>query len=610
MKKITFIFSLLFFFQMSLAQLYVKNNTYVFNKGAMVYVKGNIELNGANSTLYLRNEGQLLQGTSSTSTNKGIGKLSVFQEGSVNNYAYNYWCSPIGNASAAVGNENFGISMLNVPTTSTASTAATILPTNNYNGSCSTGTLSIAPYWIWRFLSSLTYSDWFYTGSSTNITPGQGFTMKGTSGTDTTNPGETTTNNPGSKQRYDFRGKPNDGDITINVANGKYTLTGNPYPSAIDLSAFLTNATNCTGVAYFWEQDKTVNSHLIANYRGGYSTFSPVSRGGTGIYVPATFYAFDSAGNQLGVVSTPNNSYARYFSPIGQGFMIEGNASGSTVTMKNSYRVYQKENAATSVFEKNGYNVLQSVNNHLPEILSVSGFDYTTVSTQEVPQIKFNSLLNNQAIKQMVLAFDDNATDGVDHAMDAKSPDDGTPIDMYFLLNNEGYVINITTFDENKKIPIGFKSDETASIKLTVADIINFNQAENVYLHDKQTDLYHDIKNAIYEFSVDSGTTNNRYEITFKNEALRTPTNQVNYFTIVQNNATQTLSIENKLNTDIQSVTLHDILGKEILSNSPVGQQNQYEYSTNTLSEGIYIVKIITSLNEYTNQKIIIKKQP
>jgi len=242
--------------------------------------------------------------------------------------------------------------MLHVPTTSTASTAATMLPMNNYDGVSGTGTLSIAPYWIWKFLSSSTYSQWFQSGSATNISAGQGFTMKGTSGTDATNTGESTNNNPGSKQRYDFRGKPNDGDITINVANTKLTLTGNPYPSAIDLSAFLTDAANCTGVAYFWEHDKTVNSHLLVNYRGGYGTYSPVSRGGTGIYVPAKFYAYDINGNQLGLTSTPNNSYARYFAPIGQGFMIEGNGLGATVTMKNAYRVYQKENVGTSVFEK------------------------------------------------------------------------------------------------------------------------------------------------------------------------------------------------------------------------------------------------------------------
>ena len=71
------------------SQIYVSNNSYVFNKGSLVYSKGNLELNGVNSNFYLRNEGQFLQGTTSSSTNKGIGKLSVFQEGTVNNYAYN-----------------------------------------------------------------------------------------------------------------------------------------------------------------------------------------------------------------------------------------------------------------------------------------------------------------------------------------------------------------------------------------------------------------------------------------------------------------------------------------------------------------------------------------
>jgi hypothetical protein len=30
----------------------------------------------------------------------------------------------------------------------------------------------------------------------------------------------------------------------------------------------LIEQTNCTGIAYFWEQDKT-NSHFIADYKGG-----------------------------------------------------------------------------------------------------------------------------------------------------------------------------------------------------------------------------------------------------------------------------------------------------------------------------------------------------
>lgn len=88
MKKIV----LLFVFLVSSAtyvsaQLYVSNNSYVFNKGALLFARGNLELNGANSLLYLRNEAQFLQGTSGSSTNRGLGRLSVFQEGTSNAFA-------------------------------------------------------------------------------------------------------------------------------------------------------------------------------------------------------------------------------------------------------------------------------------------------------------------------------------------------------------------------------------------------------------------------------------------------------------------------------------------------------------------------------------------
>jgi hypothetical protein len=591
------------------AQLFVSDNSYIYNKGSLVYTKGNLELNGLNSNFYLRNEGQLLQGKTGSSANSGVGKLSVFQEGSVNNYAYNYWCSPVGNSSAAIGNEDFGITMLNIPTSNITSSPVSILAINNYDGVSNLGSLSIAPYWIWKFLSSLTYSQWFQSGSSSNISAGQGFTMKGSIGSDLTNVGELTTNNPGSQQRYDFRGKPNDGDITINVANTMMTLTGNPYASAIDLSAFLTDAVNCTGIAYFWEHDKTVNSHLLLSYRGGYGTFSPISRGGTGIYVPAKFYSYDIGGNQLPLtVSLPNNSFARYFAPIGQGFMIEGNTLGSTVTMKNAYRVFQKENVLTSVFEKNS-NISSVVNSQfLPTIQSVSKFDYTTVSTAEVPQIRFNTMLNNEAIKQVVLAFDLTATDGIDHAKDAKNPVDSSPLDMYFILDNKEYIISVIDFDANKRLPVGFKSNTNALMKITVSEMINFSQANNVFLFDNVTGIYHDIKNSEYEFQVNAGVTNNRYEITFNNIALSSTVHTINNIAIVQNNTSDLLSVSNPNNLDIKSIALYDIAGKLIFDKVNLGLKSTYEFSTSILSEGVYIVKIKTNDGQSVGQKIIVER--
>ena len=68
------------FCQLSLAQLTVRNDAFIFASDIEVYVEDDVNLTEANSTFYLRNEAQLLQGSGNTG-NSGVGKLSVYQEG-------------------------------------------------------------------------------------------------------------------------------------------------------------------------------------------------------------------------------------------------------------------------------------------------------------------------------------------------------------------------------------------------------------------------------------------------------------------------------------------------------------------------------------------------
>lgn len=583
------------------AQLYVSNN-YVYVADKYLFVKQDVNIQNTGN-LYLRNESQLLQAKTGGSANSGPGKMSVFQEGTTNNFAYNYWCSPVGNSATASGNENFGITMLNQPTSVTASTPAVMLPMNSLNGIANP--LSIAQGWIFKFLSSSLYSQWFGAYSATSIGPGEGFTMKGTSGTDASFTDAGVTNNPGSKQRYDFRGRPNDGDITINLASGMRTLTGNPYPSAIDLRAFLLAATNSTGIAYFWEQDKTVNSHNITAYRGGYGTYS--TAGPMGTYVPAVFYAYDGAGTQLGSVGTGSN-YERRFCPIGQGFMLEGAVTG-TVTMQNSYRVYQKEGAANfSQFERSSFPADRSSvqGDFLPEIPSVSGFDYTTVSTRPAPQIRVNTLLNNQAVRQSALVFQEGATDGVDFAADAKSPDTTVDTDMYFVINNGEYVINVLEFDLNKRIPIGFKNATPANFKLRVAEMLNLSGVQHVYVHDKISDLYFEITDNDYEISLPGGVNNDQYELTFVNSALGNPEMEIAGLQVFQNNITKTFTVLNSNLKTIESVHLYDLSGKTILNKVQTTNADKLEYSTAALADGVYVVRVTTADQRVLNKKITI----
>jgi hypothetical protein len=562
--------------------MYVKANTYVYVSNQDIYIKNGLELNASTSNFYLRNDGQLLQGTTGVGANKGVGNLSVFQEGSVNNYQYSYWCSPVGNVGAATSvNNPFGIGLLGRPTTVTATTPATILGSNNYDGTASP--LGISPYWIYKFTNNSLYSDWVQVGSGLTVNAGEGFTMKGSSGTDTTIVNGVQNNPDGKHQRYDFKGKPNDGTINIPVLVGELTLTGNPYPSAIDLPAFLNAELNCTGVAYFWEQDKMVNSHYIADYRGGYATYS-----GSNIYVPAIFYSYDGSGAEITSMTTPGNIYERKYTPIGQGFMIEGLHNGN-VQMKNSYRVYVKEGAATlSQFEKR------------------SNTKKTNVTTVEMPQIRFNTLLDNGPISQMVLGFDPVSTENIDRAMDAASPNDG-PANNYFVINGGEYIINVLPFDIDKKIPIGFRNYAEANYKITVSVMENIPEVTNVFLHDKTTNLYYDIKNSFYDLTLPAGTYNNRYEITFANGTLGVDDVASKSFVVRQDNKNKNLIISNPLQLELATCSLYDVVGRLIFTKTKLGTDSTYTFPTSELSNGIYIVKLSTNDKNEMGQKIIVE---
>lgn len=314
------------------------------------------------------------------------------------------------------------------------------------------------------------------------------------------------------------------------------------------------------------------------------------------------------SGNEGSAIGT-GGTYERRFCPVGQGFLIDGNANG-TVEMKNSYRVFVKESVANfSQFEKNAnQNKTKNTSGYLAKIQSVSGFDYTTISLAPTPQIRFNTLLNGEGVRQLALAFIPEATDGVDRVMDAMSSSDDSAADVYFVLDSSEFVINAVKFDVNKSIPIGFRNTGEANYKITVKEILNFTEASNVYLHDKVANLYYDIKNSFHEMTLPTGVNNTQFEITFKsNVTLGIEEKAIQNFVVYQNNTEKSLTISNSLLMDLVTCNLYDGAGKIIFSKKDLGTNASYKFSTSGLSDGIYIVKLATKDKIEVGKKIIIK---
>ena len=570
---------------LSFSQLSVRHDAYVFVNDEIVFVEDDINLNEANSSIYLRNEAQVIQGAGTTG-NSGIGELSVYQEANVGEYEYNYWCSPIGSKTSNSVNNPFGITLLNDVTGLITSTPAGTTHSSSYNGTSSP--LNIEPYWIWKFIASDAYSEWIHVQSATSLNPGEGFTMKGTAGS-------------GYAQQYDFRGKPNNGTIGVSVLNNQITLVGNPYPSALDALAYIhdpENAAVITGTLQYWEQDPYVNSHYLRDYDGGYATYTISADGLTETFISAVFNTYNGDGS-INVSNTGSGSKtARRYIPIGQGFMVEGTATG-TVKAKNSHRDYKKESIAADSTE---FFKTSNTKNKISK--SINGFSKVP---NDYKRFRLNIDFNDNYTRQLVETFHSSATNGFDYGLESKiNESDVLASDAHWLVDEKPYVAEALPFDTTLSIPLAIKLKNSSQIRIRIADIQNFESDQPIYLHDTENNTFIDLKSQDFNMSLDAKIYTNRFEITFSKNSLNTIETSFDDLRVFQNNNISELKILNPNSLNIKAFSLFDVSGKEVQREQIHDSKKAYTYSTKWLSDGVYIVKINLDNNQVVNKKILI----
>lgn len=545
-----------------------------------VNLQKNADGSSTEASIYLREEAQLIQGSTGKTENSGNGLLSVFQEGTSNAYDYNYWSAPVG--TGVSGNGLFGIKMLSSPISQTKSRQAEA--TTDLDGSSSP--LRISSVWIHTY-SGTDYSNWVSVQNRTEIPAGYGFIMKGVKGNDPTVI-DGRPNNPGSSQRYDFRGLPNNGPINIPVTPGEYILIGNPFPSALDLSLFLlensgtgvletpcggtiTRSNKITGIAYFWDSVENGNSHYLQDYIGGYGAFSPVDPCTTGIYERPLFKSYK---NSESSTSNYGEHYERRYLPIAQGFMAEG-ASDSELQFKNSQRIFKTE-GEHSDFKK---------------VLPVPKKELSLI-----PKIRLEINFNDTYTRTLSLGFWPSSTPGPDDAMDAPSFD-LVPTDIGWSHNGEPYIIDVRPFVRSDEIPFYLKVENTqVHLKMGIKAVENFD-LEDVFVFDSEEQRHYSLKGQDFQITLGPGMYHKRFSLKFqdKEETLPAPEiidPEVVVVVVSFNNSLGQVEIRNTTRAPLSEVTVHDLTGKRVF----YGTDFSTEFSvipTAFLAEGVYIVKII-----------------
>ncbi|QIE58328.1 T9SS type A sorting domain-containing protein [Rasiella rasia] len=679
MKHLLLLPAMLLVSAISVAQLYVAPNdngtpgnttddvdSFVYVNDQILFVEQDVNLsentNDAELTasIYLRNDGQLIQGASN-SLNAGSGYISVYRENPGSDaYDYTFYGSPVGDnfttPLAAPGNINFGIMSIHTPTydpTALDYTAPLSLTegiqtstTSSREGDFVTATNTLEISTRWTYTKGGGHGSPWVRMYANNVAPAaQGFIMKGVN------------RNGGSSSHdfvYDFRGRPNNGtfNITVPALAGPHPqsitplnptgtvyqeiLSGNPYPSILDLNrlfydtgetdivAKLTNS-EITGFL-FWDEDRSRDNHLYTENKGGFGVWTPGASdpNGTnmGNYTVAPFLSYDSSGNPTGTQTGSGGMQNRRFAPIGQGFYFRtdepmvGDATPFQLVVRNQQRRFIKESTGDAVFRNTEPSALSDFTGADPG----PGTGSNTANMD--PQFRIYTYFDESHFRDMLLIFNDTTTDLYDwgwdgfHQMDAVGGDAYFPIQVTTVPDPtmSEFVIQALPFDLEKKVPYAIVlSQQTQVIVQAVEEI---NTTSEAYLWDSQENTYQKISgNSTASLILPAGEYKERFFITFLDQAgfdanpderaatRETVTGNVDFF---QNNTLGQLEVMNPEGYEIEYAHIFDMSGKLVQTRTDMGTDTSFTMNTASFADGVYLVKLVTNHNISIDYKAIV----
>ncbi len=633
LKLQIFVFFIAIFFTNNLIaqDLYIGNNTYLYSRDDVVTVTNDIRMETPTSNFFLRGDAQLYQ--IADTKNSDAGELSIYQNQTTNIYEYNYWASPVGVSvdGTTAANVDFNGSNIHDPQDETDLTnvnSSAYAYTTAYNGTAT----ELSNYWIYTLKEGEGYYSWTQVFDTGNIGTGYGFTLKGS---------------PNSNNVLDFRGRPNNGTITVSCAfdgvdnqptsgtpNTAETLTGNPYPSALDLKLFITDGTGpiyttnnrnvLSGEIFFWEQ-KQKNSHYLADYEGGYGIYipgDPSNLSDNGTYAVAAFENYNGDGSTNSTTSGNTTDFSlnnsRRYAAVGQGFIITSNGAGGNAVFENKMRVYLPEDSTSggngSIFAKNSNSKTSNTKEKIVP-MSHNGVDYKAIMENPtiIPEIRIHTHVANKFYKENVIAFRNNTPNNntYNRFFDGKNINELSS-DSYLISEDKLLSIKSIRYDENTKLNLGLKAgNDNTPFSIKIHKLNNIPNNVDVYLFDNLNNTYTDIKNNSFDIILNKGVYNNRFQIVFsKNTTLNNEEFAIETLNIIENNnTTSELKVLNPNALEIKTFDLYDILGKILINKNEQTSKKEFTYSTKGFSDGLYIAKVVLSNGQVFSKKIIIKNK-
>lgn len=358
-----------------------------------------------------------------------------------------------------------------------------------------------------------------------------------------------------SGQTLNFTGSVATGNVAVNLTTpagnlGKWNLIGNPYPSYIDLSSFLSHEV-APGVS---------NLSLLDNLSG--------------------IYGYDGQALDGWDVVTLANAGNRLIAP-GQGFFVAADA------------------AQVAIYDLEFTPAMRSIG---------SGDDFIPGRQAPLTYLKLMASNGSQNYKTDIY-FNANASAGLDPGYDAQTwgaQNIGFVLYSHLVDDNEGVPIALQALGMDQltevSIPLGINATAGSTLVFSIVEA-QLPASTLVYLEDTTSNTVTQINNSDYSIRLDDNVNGTgRFFLRFTSGTLNVDKAIANNLKIYHQPSEQIIVIEGQLNYNISSAYLYDVQGR-LVNHSPLNiTQMRQQINASNLQAGIYIIQIG---DDYTRKLII-----
>lgn len=212
------------------------------------------------------------------------------------------------------------------------------------------------------------------------------------------------------------------------------------------------------------------------------------------------------------------------------------------------------------------------------------------------------------AFSQTLFGYRTGATDGVDNGLDGAFFNNGA-IALASLIGDVRYAIQFKglPFSDSDIVPLSFTATLNGTYTFAIDHMDGFflDQSFIVYLHDKVTNTFTNLKTGNYTFSSNSGLYNSRFELTYTTAlgatALGTTRNQFTTNDLEVYHSNNAIAIKSG-NVILNSIQLYSLNGQVLYDNNNVN-------TTETTIPNLNISKQTIVVRATTNDGIIINKK-